>query len=98
PGPLLANMTEFGKTPLITAQEFRDLGYNLVIYPMTAFRVMMKAVGEAYETLLKEGSQKSLIDRMRTRQELYELIEYGAYEAIDRQLAEEAKNVQNQEE
>jgi methylisocitrate lyase len=98
PGPLLANMTEFGKTPLITAQEFRDLGYNLVIFPMTAFRVMMKAVGEAYQILLKEGSQKPLMDRMRTRQELYELIEYGAYEAIDRQLAEEAKKVQNQEE
>lgn len=98
PGPLLANMTEFGKTPLITAEEFRSLGYNLVIFPMTAFRVMMKAVEEAYQTLLREGSQKSLISRMRTRQELYDLIEYEAYEAIDLQLAEEAKKFHYKEE
>lgn len=87
-GPLLANMTEFGKTPLITAAEFGRLGYEIVIFPMTAFRVMMKAVGDAYEALLSEGTQLGLLDRMRTRAELYELIRYPAYEALDKKLAE----------
>lgn len=98
PGPLLANMTEFGKTPLITVEEFRELGYTIIIFPMTAFRIMMKAVGDAYHVLLSEGSQRALIDRMRTRQELYDLIEYEAYETIDQQLAEEAKKIHDQEE
>lgn len=87
PGPLLANMTEYGKTPLITAQEFQELGYEIVIFPMSAFRVMLKAVGEAYETLLQEGTQASLMDNMRTRQELYELIEYPEYTRIDAELS-----------
>ncbi|MCH8275603.1 MAG: methylisocitrate lyase [Armatimonadetes bacterium] len=91
PGPLLANMTEFGKTPPISAAEFGAIGYNLVIFPMTAFRVMLKAVGDAYQVLLKEGTQERLLDRMRTRRELYDLIEYDAYEALDRRLAEEAE-------
>lgn len=87
-GPLLANMTEFGQTPLITAAEFGRMGYEIVIFPMTAFRVMLKAVGEAYATLLTEGTQAGLIDRMRTRKELYELIRYDEYEALDKKLAE----------
>ncbi|MFN8139061.1 MAG: methylisocitrate lyase [Fimbriimonadales bacterium] len=89
-GPLLANMTEFGKTPLISAESFGGLGYNLVIFPMTAFRVMMKAVGEAYRTIMETGTQAELIERMRTRQELYELIEYPSYEDLDRSLAGDA--------
>ncbi len=89
PGPLLANMTEFGKTPLITAARFQKIGYEIVIFPMTAFRVLMKAVGEAFETLLSEGTQARLMDKMRTRQELYELIEYPAYAKLDTELAEE---------
>jgi methylisocitrate lyase len=88
PGPLLANMTEFGKTPLITAAEFQQIGYEIVIFPMTAFRVMMKSVGEAYEMLLKEGTQARFMDKMRTRQELYDLIRYSEYEALDRKLAD----------
>ncbi len=95
PGPLLANMTEFGKTPLISLEEFRGLGYTLVIFPMTAFRVMLKAVGEAYEALLRDGSQAGILDRMRTRAELYELIDYPAYESLDRQLAEEAEKTES---
>lgn len=85
--PLLANMTEFGKTPLITVDEFRSLGYNLVIFPMTAFRVMMKAVEDAVRVLLSEGTQQPLLERMRTRQELYNLIEYQKYEELDRALS-----------
>jgi methylisocitrate lyase len=94
-GPLLANMTEFGKTPLISVSEFEGLGYTLVIFPMTAFRVMMKAVDEAYRTVLRDGTQAGILDRMRTRQELYELIDYPAYESLDRQLAEEAERTES---
>ena len=82
--PLLANMTEFGKTPLITFGTFKELGYNLVIFPMTAFRVMLRAIDEAYAELIASGTQKGLLPKMRTRNELYELIEYGDYDALDR--------------
>ncbi|GIV01210.1 MAG: methylisocitrate lyase [Armatimonadetes bacterium] len=93
--PLLANMTEFGKTPLISVEEFRSLGYNLVIFPMTAFRVMMKAVEEVYETLLREGTQSSLMGRMRSRQDLYDLIEYSKFEELDASLAHPKANKEN---
>lgn len=89
-GDLLANMTEFGKTPLIPVSQFRSLGYNLVIFPMTAFRVMMRSVGKAYQTLLEEGTQVNLLTGMRNRKELYELIRYKDYEDLDRRISEEA--------
>ncbi len=85
--PLLANMTEFGKTPIIPVQRFRELGYNLVIFPMTAFRVALKAVSGAYAELLATGTQAGLLDKMRTRAELYDLIEYDAYSARDQDWA-----------
>lgn len=85
--PLLANMTEFGKTPILPLASFKSLGYNLVIFPMTAFRVMLKAMGEAYEELLTTGTQAGLLDKMRTRSELYDLIEYDAYNARDQRWA-----------
>ena len=87
-GPLLANMTEFGKTPIIPAAQFGQLGYEIVIFPMTAFRMMMKAVEEAYETLLTEGTQQRLLDKMKTRAELYELIRYSEFESMDKKMAE----------
>ena len=87
PGHLLANMTEFGKTELITVKQFADMGYELVIFPMTAFRTMLKSVTETYETLLHEGTQTRLLDKMKTRQELYDLIEYPAYEELDKRLS-----------
>lgn len=82
--PLLANMTEFGKTPLIPFSDFASLGYEMVIFPMTAFRVMLKSLDEAYETLITTGTQKDLLTSMRTRAELYDLIDYTAYEELDR--------------
>lgn len=82
--PLLANMTEFGKTPIIPVSRFRELGYQMVIFPMTAFRVMLKAIDECYEELVLEGTQAGILDRMRTRAELYERIEYSLYEAEDK--------------
>ncbi|QIW24727.1 methylisocitrate lyase [Sulfolobus sp. S-194] len=87
--PLLANMTEFGKTPLITASEFKEMGYKYVIFPVTIFRVAAKAMKEALEVLLKEGSQKSLMDKMMTRKEQYEIINYYFYENLDKQLAKD---------
>jgi methylisocitrate lyase len=82
--PLMANMTEFGKTPIISAARFKELGYEMVIYPMTAFRVMLKALDDCYAELLQKGTQGDMLDRMRTRAELYERIEYSAYETKDK--------------
>ena len=76
-------MTEFGKTPLISAKEFEELGYEMVIFPVTALRVMLKAVEEFYAELLLTGTQKGWIEKMRTRQELYETIDYADYTAKD---------------
>lgn len=73
---LLANMTEFGKTPYFTAREFRDMGYDLVIFPVTLQRYAMKAIEGALRVIKKDGTQKSLVDDMQTRAELYELLEY----------------------
>ncbi len=81
--PLLANMTEFGKTPLITADQFNNLGYQMVIFPVTALRVMLKAIEEFYGELLETGTQAGWMDRMRTRQELYSTIDYPEYSAQD---------------
>jgi methylisocitrate lyase len=74
--PLLANMTEFGKSPLLSFQDLAELGYRIVIFPMSAFRVAMKASGEFLRALRKSGTQKEWIDEMQTRQELYELLDY----------------------
>jgi methylisocitrate lyase len=74
--PLLANMTEFGKSPLLSLEELAGLGYRMVIYPQTAFRVSMFAAGQMLRDLKKTGTQESWLDRMQTRQELYELLEY----------------------
>lgn len=74
--PLLANMTEFGKSPLLSLEELTDLGYRMVIYPQTAFRVSMFAAGQMLRDLKRTGTQKSWLDRMQTRQELYDLLDY----------------------
>ncbi len=81
--PLLANMTEFGKTPLITADQFNNLGYQMVIFPVTSLRVMLKAVEEFYADLLATGTQAGWIDKMRTRAQLYETIDYAEFSAKD---------------
>lgn len=88
--PLLANMTEFGKSPYLSAQDFDAMGYKIVIFPMTAFRVMMKAVQAAFIELKQTGTQYGFLDRMQTRQELYELIDYPAYDALDKQFSRQS--------
>ncbi len=90
--PLLANMTEFGKTPYITAKRFEELGYKVVIFPpVTTFRYAMGAVRKALRTIKEEGTQKSLLGGdMMSREEIYELIGYWDYEKWDKELAEES--------
>jgi len=82
--PLVANMTEFGKSPLIEFSQLAELGYAGVLYPVTLLRVAMRSVAEALVTLRVEGTQASLLERMQTRQELYDLLQYTDYEARDR--------------
>ena len=74
--PLLANMTEFGRSPLLTVKQLERLGYRMVIFPMTAFRVAMRAMDTALRDLKRTGTQKKWIDRMQTRQALYDLLDY----------------------
>lgn len=86
--PILANMTEFGRTPYFSADEFAEFGCRLVIYPVSSLRVAVKAVGNLYEVLLRDGTQESLVPQMQTRKELYDLIGYFDYEALDRAIVE----------
>jgi methylisocitrate lyase len=82
--PLVANMTEFGKTPYLSFSEFEDLGYRLVLFPVTALRVTTKAVEEILRELKAHGSQRNLLAQMHTRQQLYELLQYEEYERRER--------------
>jgi methylisocitrate lyase len=84
--PLLANMTEFGKTKLLTAQQLAALGLNVVIYPVTMLRLAMKTVEQGLNTLKREGTQAGLLDEMQTRAELYKLIRYGDYAEFDQDV------------
>jgi methylisocitrate lyase len=76
PGLLLANMTEFGKTPIITADRFGELGYRMVIYPLSMMRLAMGEVVRGLSELRRSGSVEPILDRMQSRQELYELLRY----------------------
>ena len=76
---LLANMTEFGKSKLLNAKELENLGYNLVIYPVTTQRLAMKSVEDGLKSIFTDGHQNNIIDRMQTRKRLYELVEYEKY-------------------
>ena len=91
--PLMANMTEFGKTPYMTTKDFEGLGYNLVIFPVTAFRAMMKAVKETLTELKTRGTQRGMLGSLMTRNEFYELIDYYRYEEADSRALKEAKRL-----
>ena len=91
--PLMANMTEFGRTPYMAASDFDDLGYDLVIFPVTAFRAMMKAVKEVLVRLRKEGTQEGMLDSLMTRKEFYDLIDYYRYEEADETALRAAKRL-----
>jgi methylisocitrate lyase len=83
---LLANMTEFGRTPFFTAQEFEEMGYQMVIWPVSAARVANKAMEELFQSIRENGGTHKLVDRMQTRAELYDVINLHAYEALDSSL------------
>jgi methylisocitrate lyase len=87
--PILANITEFGKTPMFTAKELAEVGIKLILYPLSAFRAMSKAALTVYKTILGEGTQVNLLEAMQTRDELYEVLGYHSYESQLDQLMEE---------
>lgn len=86
--PLLANMTEFGRTPFFTASEFEAMGYRMVIWPVSSLRVANKAQETLYAALKRDGGTQSQLDRMQTRAELYAAIDYAGYEALDASIVE----------
>jgi methylisocitrate lyase len=91
--PVLANLTEFGRTPLFTLDEMRDAGVDLVLYPLTAFRAMSMAAQNVYATLRRSGTQRDLLKDMQTRDALYETLDYHAYEKkLDELFARETGN------
>jgi methylisocitrate lyase len=81
--PLLANMTEFGRTPFFTASEFEAMGYKMVIWPVSSLRIANKAQADLYAAIARDGGTHGMIDRMQTRSELYATIGYHDYEALD---------------
>jgi methylisocitrate lyase len=85
--PLLANMTEFGRTPYFTARQFEECGFKMVIWPVSSLRVAAKAIGELYAELKAKGTAEAMLDRMQTRAELYETIGYSDYESLDESVA-----------
>jgi len=86
--PVLANITEFGKTPLFTREELKKVGVGLILYPLSAFRAMSLAALKVYQSILRQGTQKEMIDHMQTRNELYEVLKYGEFEKKLDQLME----------
>ncbi len=78
--PILANITEFGKTPLFNKQELEEVGIDIILYPLSAFRAMSKVAQEVYKEIHQKGTQKDILDKMQTRDELYELLDYHSYE------------------
>jgi methylisocitrate lyase len=89
--PLLANMTEFGKTPLLPLADLEQMGYRMAIYPQSALRVAFAAIGAMLADLKRTGDQTGWLERMQTRRELYELLDYDGLESIDR-AAQDAKS------
>ena len=85
---LLANMTEFGKSKLLTANDLENLGYNIVIYPVTTQRLAMKNVEDGLRVIFKDGHQNNILDKMQTRKRLYELVEYEKYNTPDKKITD----------
>lgn len=86
--PLLANMTEFGRTPFYTAQEFQDMGYRMVIWPVSSLRVANKAQEKLYAAIARDGGTHTMVDQMQTRAELYAAIDLHGYEALDASIVQ----------
>jgi len=95
--PLLANMTEFGKTPFYTAAEFEEMGYKMVIWPVSSLRVANKAQAELYASIKENGGTHKYVDRMQTRQELYDTIGLHDFEELDASIIKTVVPVMPQE-
>lgn len=92
--PVLANMTEFGQSPLMTVEQLKDVGVELVLYPLSAFRAMSAAADMVYNSIRKDGSQTNVVDQMQTRNDLYEVLDYLSYEKqIDDVLKRQTDNL-----
>ncbi|MGC9133696.1 methylisocitrate lyase [Caldisphaera sp.] len=91
--PLLANMTEFGKTPYITVQEFKEAGFKIVIFPVTIFRAAMKAMKDTLIEIKDKGTQKFILDKIMSREEFYNLIGYYEYEKRDNEFAKKGDEI-----
>ena len=85
---LLANMTEYGKSKILSARTFENLGYSIVIYPVTTQRLAMKNVEDGLKVIFKDGHQNNIIDKMQTRKRLYELVEYEKYNKLDKKITD----------
>ena len=83
---LLANMTEFGKSKLLNFKQLEELGYNIVIYPVTTQRLAMKSVEDGLRAIFADGHQNNIIDKMQTRKRLYDLVEYEKYNSLDEKI------------
>ena len=83
---LLANMTEFGKSKLLNYKQLEELGYNIVIYPVSTQRLAMKNVEDGLRAIFADGHQNNIIDKMQTRKRLYDLVEYEKYNALDEKI------------
>jgi methylisocitrate lyase len=90
--PILANITEFGQTPLFTKEELSDAGVDMILYPLSAFRAMSKAALNVYQHILQDGHQNNVVDSMQTREELYDFLNYHQYELqLDELFTKEKK-------
>ena len=92
PVPLVANLTEFGRSPLLTRDELHQLGYAAALLPVTTLRLAMKSVADALQAIAAAGTQRDLIGKMQTRQELYDVLGYADYEQRDRSYFSGDKN------
>ena len=90
--PLLANLTEFGKTDYYTAAQLEKVGVDMALYPLSAFRAMNRAAENVYQTIRKDGTQKTVVETMQTREELYEYLDYYSYEGKLDRLFDKTKN------
>ncbi|CPI70767.1 2-methylisocitrate lyase [Bordetella pertussis] len=90
--PVLANITEFGKTPLFSVEELKSVGVGMVLYPLSAFRAMNKAAETVYQAIRRDGHQKNVVDLMQTRDELYDRIGYHEFESQLDQLFQQGKS------
>ncbi len=93
PAVLLANMTEYGKSPLLSSKELGEMGYRIVIFPLTAFRAAIKTMDFVYGELRKKGTQREIMDKIASRSEFYDIIKYSEYENEDKEISRKSRKI-----